>query len=276
MTVASTIIVSDSMLRNKVFISYSHRDKRWLDRLQVHLKPLERKGLVERWDDTRIEPGSNWQEEIRQALAATKVAVLLISADFLASDYIAEHELPPLLEAAERDGATILPVIVSPSLFQDTPELSRFQAVNDPTRPLVALPPGEQEQTFLKVARTILGKFPDETRRRFNTLLLALLFLSIPLIGTVRYLSLNGLTEQVLAGSIRDEANDPVADVVVALPALGVSERTDAFGHFQLRIGKMSHQAQVELLAQKDGYQTSEQYATLGNTQLSFTLRKQK
>ncbi|MFO1429479.1 MAG: TIR domain-containing protein [Candidatus Competibacteraceae bacterium] len=262
--------------RHKVFISYSHRDSQWLERLQVHLKPLERKGLVERWDDTRIAPGSNWQEEIRQALAATKVAVLLISADFLASDFIAEHELPPLLEAAERDGAVILPVIISPCLFQETPELSRFQAVNNPARPLVDLPPGEREQTFLKIARTILGKFPEEVgRRRFNTRLISLLFLSI-LAGAVLYLLLNGPAEQVLAGSIRDEANEPVAGVMVALPALGISATTDAFGHFQLRIGKALHQAQVELLARKDGYQTSEQYATLGNTQLSFTLRKKK
>ncbi len=262
--------------RNKVFISYSHRDKQWLERLQVHLKPLERAGVVDPWDDTRIAPGSNWQEEIRQALAATKVAVLLISADFLASDYIAEHELPPLLEAAERDGAIILPVIVSPCLFRETLELARFQAVNDPTRPLVDLPPGEQEQVFLKVARTILGKFPDEVRRwRFKPLLIALLLLSI-LTGVVLYLSLNGQAEQVLAGSIRDEANDPVVGVEVALPALGVSATTDTFGHFQLRVDKASHQAQVELLARKDGYQTSEQYTTLGNRQLSFTLRRKK
>jgi len=261
--------------RNKVFISYSHRDKKWLARLQAHLKPLERKGLVERWDDTRLVPGSNWPEEIRQALAATKVAVLLISADFLASDYIAEHELPPLLEAAERDGAVILPVILSPCLFQETPELARFQAVNDPARPLVDRPLGEQEQTFLKVARTILGKFPEAgRRRRFNTLLIALL-LSL-LTGGVLYFLLIGPAEQVLAGSIRDEANDPMADVVVALPALGVSATTDAFGRFQLRVDKAPHQAQVELLARKDGYQTSEQYATLGNTELSFTLRKKK
>ena len=260
--------------RNKVFISYSHKDKLWLERLQVHLKPLERQGLVERWDDTRIAPGSKWQEEIRQALAATKVAVLLISADFLASDYIAEHELPPLLEAAERDGAVILPVILSPCLFQETPELARFQAVNDPARPLVDRPRGEQEQTFLKVAQTILGKVPETgRRRRFNTLLIALLLLSL-LTGVVLYFLLTGPAEQVLAGSIRDEANDPVADVVVTLRALGVSATTDAFGRFQLRVDKAPHQAQVELLARKDGYQTSEQFATLGNRQLSFTLRK--
>jgi hypothetical protein len=69
--------------RTKVFISYSHADKEWLDRLKRHLKPLVRDGL-DCWDDTRIQPGADWQQEIRHALDAAQVAVLVISADFFA------------------------------------------------------------------------------------------------------------------------------------------------------------------------------------------------
>ena len=84
-----------------------------MERLQKHLKPLQRQG-VEVWDDTQLKPGEPWRKEIRTALAATKVAILLISADFLASDFIVTDELPPLLIAAAEGGATILPVIISP------------------------------------------------------------------------------------------------------------------------------------------------------------------
>ena len=71
--------------RSKVFISYSHEDKDWLTRLQVHLKPLTRSGLVDLWDDTRIGSGDLWHQEIREALDQTGVAIPLVSADFKAA-----------------------------------------------------------------------------------------------------------------------------------------------------------------------------------------------
>jgi hypothetical protein len=137
--------------RTRVFISYSSTDAKWLTRLQLHLRPLERDGALI-WDDTRIKAGVRWREEIRRALDETKVAVLLVSAAFIASDFINTEELPPLLKAAEEDGATILPVIVSASRFDRTPSLSCIQAVNDPRKPLAKLPRGSQEDVLNEVA----------------------------------------------------------------------------------------------------------------------------
>ena len=142
--------------RTRIFVSYSSADVSWLERLQVHLKPLERAGLIEWWAYTRdLLAGQVWEDEIKKALAAAHIGVLLVSVDFVASDFIANHELPNLLAAAQNRGLTILSLIVGPSRFKRMPELSRFQAVNDPDRPLMGLPKAEQEAELLKLANRI-------------------------------------------------------------------------------------------------------------------------
>jgi hypothetical protein len=141
--------------RNQIFISYSHSDKRWLDRLHIHLKPLERDNTIVRWDDTMLKPGTKWREEIDQALKVAKVAILLVSADFLASDFITHNELPPLLKAAEEKGAVILPVIISACLFLRNKNLSQFQAVNDPSRPLNKMRRHQQDEVFVKITEAV-------------------------------------------------------------------------------------------------------------------------
>jgi ubiquinone/menaquinone biosynthesis C-methylase UbiE len=142
------------MARTQIFVSYSHKDKPWLERLQVHLRPLERFGLLQ-WDDTRIRPGDRWLDEIQSAIAKAKVVILLVSADFLASDFIARKELPELLKKAEKQGATILPVIIGACLFDETKSISAFQAVNSPISPLEALSPGDQNRVWVDLARRV-------------------------------------------------------------------------------------------------------------------------
>src|SRR5947207_2701408 len=147
-------MVSSSSTRTKVFISYSHKDAKYLDQLVEHLAYYERNNLIDSWSDKRIASGEQWREEIRRAIAATKVAVLLISPSFSASKFIAENELPPLLDAAEKEGAIILPVIVRPSNFEDT-ELSRFQTVNIPSMPLAKMKGYQRDDLWAKVVRDI-------------------------------------------------------------------------------------------------------------------------
>lgn len=114
------------MSREKVFVSYSHRDREWLEQLLEHLAALERWGLIHVWSDTRIEVGANWQGEIESALSQSKAAVLLVSPAFLASRYIWEKEMPPILAHSEQ-GMEIFPLIVRPCAWRLEKVLSPLQ-----------------------------------------------------------------------------------------------------------------------------------------------------
>ena len=142
--------------RTAVFISYNHKDARYLNELRTQLAFYERSGAVSVWDDTRILPGAKWREEIDKAISTAKVAILLVSADFLASDFIASNELPPLLKAAEHEGTTILCVILRSCVFNDT-ELAQFQAVNPPSVPLSNMSPGKRDAVWKRLAERVKG-----------------------------------------------------------------------------------------------------------------------
>jgi hypothetical protein len=136
--------------RTDAFISYSHADQVWLQRIKVHLRSLERDHGIAIWQDTNLRGGQRWRQEIDQALAKAKVAILLVSPDFLASDFIHENELPPLLEAAEQEGLVILPIIISACAFHRS-QLSEFQAINTPDTPLDSLTPSEVNKALVKL-----------------------------------------------------------------------------------------------------------------------------
>src|SRR5438128_275919 len=100
-------------MRDMIFISYSHADRPVVEELQSHLSLVLDQAHIVIWDDTRITPSSRWRDEIKEALSTSAAAVLFLSQSFFASNFIAEHELPVLLEAADRSEIKIFPVIVT-------------------------------------------------------------------------------------------------------------------------------------------------------------------
>lgn len=103
--------VKEAKTKPSIFISYSHQDEKEKDQLLSHLGVLKHVGLIDLWSDDRIRAGADWETEINQAMAQARIAVLLISANFLDSDFILSKEIPALLKRREQEGLIVFPVI---------------------------------------------------------------------------------------------------------------------------------------------------------------------
>jgi hypothetical protein len=148
-------------MRSSAFISYSHSDRIWRERLETMLVPLVRGGL-KIWSDNQIKPGDNWRQEIERALADAKVAVLLVSPAFLASEFIHNNELPSLLSAAKQEGLKVLWVPIEHSLYKFT-QIADFQAVHDPAKPLAGLGGAKVNQALMKISVEIASALSSQS-----------------------------------------------------------------------------------------------------------------
>ncbi len=138
-------------------ISYSHADEKWRNELRKFLKPVVRQKRIRIWDDTAIDAGEQWRKEIKKALNSANIAILLMSSDFLASDFIIEQELPILVARSNKkeEGMRLLWIAVRPSGFKEEPVVENLQALNDPSRPLSTLKKHAWENELTEVCTKI-------------------------------------------------------------------------------------------------------------------------
>jgi hypothetical protein len=142
--------------RDRVFVSYSHKDRKWLERLRTKLAPHLRVNQITVWEDTQISSGERWQQKIEEALAAAKVAVLLVSDNFLASEFIVEKELHPLLKAAKEDSLTVIWVYINNCAWNLT-DIRYIQAAHDISRPLNSLPYPKCDKILYQISERIMA-----------------------------------------------------------------------------------------------------------------------
>jgi internalin A len=102
--------MADAPLR--LFYSYSHKDEKLRDKLETHLKILERQGLIAPWHDRKILAGEEWADDIDENLEHADIILLLVSADFINSDYCFGKELKRALERHDQHEATVIPIIL--------------------------------------------------------------------------------------------------------------------------------------------------------------------
>jgi hypothetical protein len=103
------------------FFSYSKEDIVHLKTFHKHLRPLERSGKIRLWDDRKIRPGEEWDDSIREALATADIIFLLLSPDFLATDYVVETEIAEAMRRHESAEARVIPIKLRPCSWNNTP-----------------------------------------------------------------------------------------------------------------------------------------------------------
>jgi hypothetical protein len=105
----------------KIFFCYAHEDEDLLNTLKTHLRPLQRTGLIDVWYDRDISGGARWEEEINTHLNEADIILLLVSSDFMDSDYCYGKEMQQALERDQRGEAQVIPIILRPTHWQETP-----------------------------------------------------------------------------------------------------------------------------------------------------------
>lgn len=155
-----------AMSRKNVFLSYSHKDKTWPEKIRTQLSVLEKAGKLTLWSDSKIRAGADWEQKIHEAMLTARVAVLVVTANYLTSEFVLEKEIPVLLKKHAQDGMTIFSLIARACAWQDVDWIAKLQVRPENGRPLASLPSARAEESLAHATREVLAMLnekPDET-----------------------------------------------------------------------------------------------------------------
>jgi nucleoside phosphorylase len=136
----------------KIFFSYSHKDEVLRDQLATHLSTLRRQGVIKEWHDRKIGAGKEWAGEIDRNLESAHIILLLVSADFINSDYCMDVEVRRAMGRHELGEAWVVPVILRPVDWNGLP-FSKLQALPKDGKPITTW--SDRDEAFLNVAQSI-------------------------------------------------------------------------------------------------------------------------
>src|SRR6266849_519414 len=150
--------MSGACIPIEVFYAYAHKDAPFRNRLENHLSLLSRQGLITQWHDRHILPGVDWAQTIDTHLERASVILLLISADFLASDYCYGIEMKRALERHQANEARVIPILLRPVDWHGAP-FAHLQALPTDAKPITTW--RNQDEAFTDVVAGIRRAVED-------------------------------------------------------------------------------------------------------------------
>jgi hypothetical protein len=139
----------------KIFISYSHKDEEWKDRVNKHLQVFQLEGKWRTWDDRQIQVGSAWEKQIIEEIQSAHAAVLLISTEFLISGFIRNKEVPLILDRWQKNEIIVFPVIVEPCSWQAVEWLKQIQVFPKDGIPLAKMRNVKRKENLALLAEQV-------------------------------------------------------------------------------------------------------------------------
>jgi hypothetical protein len=147
----------------EVFISYSHRDKDLRRELEKHLANLKRQQLITSWYDGDIIPGTEWQQEIVQHLNSAQLILLLVSADFMDSDFCNSIEMEQAIARHDADQARVIPILLRPTDWKGAP-FEKLQVLPSDATPVTDWP--DRDKALLNVVQGIRATIDDLVKKK--------------------------------------------------------------------------------------------------------------
>jgi len=144
------------------FLCYAHKDAPLVDQLETHLRPLQEQGLINMWYDREITAGSEWEHVIDKHLSTARIILLMVSPDFMNSDYSYSVEMQQALARHKHGDAIVIPVILRPVHWQWSP-FAKLQALPTGAKPITSSAWDTLDEAFLNVAEGIRQTVEDLT-----------------------------------------------------------------------------------------------------------------
>ncbi|QDV53066.1 toll/interleukin-1 receptor domain-containing protein [Gimesia fumaroli] len=213
----------------ELFFSYSHQDESLRDELEKHLSLLKRSGTISSWHDRRISAGSEWAGQIDESLESADVILLLVSADFVASDYCYDIEMNRALERHSEGTARVIPVVLRPVDWHSAP-FAKLQALPRDAKPITEWP--NRDSAFQDVARGIREIFESQKRvSRIDEKVPTIGPWHMRIEGTVEEFDKNRLDEIVAKlRQISGDVNLTISNIQDGSVIIVFEGREDAFG----------------------------------------------